>query len=76
MAYAPKAMSLGDWFRRLFSSPTEPATDDAEGDVSQMATAPEATAGGLGPGRPGTPAAAEAAQAEIEAEEAPPDPAP
>jgi hypothetical protein len=88
IAYAHETMSLGDWFRRLFSAPSESAGDDAalreefdapdegEADVSQAASAPTASAGGMAPGRPGTPAAAEAAEAEIESQEAPPDPAP
>jgi len=29
MAYAPGAMGLGDWFRRLFSSPEESAEESA-----------------------------------------------
>jgi hypothetical protein len=69
-------MSLSDWFRRLFSSGSEPAADDAEADARQFAAAEETSAGGIAPGLPGTPAAAEAADAEIASEEAPPDPAP
>ena len=62
------AMSLGNWFKRLFSS------GDGEPDVKAAAEGTETSAGGVGPGLPGTPAAAEAAEAEIEAEEPPSDP--
>lgn len=61
------AMSLGNWFKRLFSS-----GDDQSG-IKAAAEGTETSAGGVGPGLPGTPAAAEAAEAEIEAEEPPPD---
>ena len=61
------AMSLGNWFKRIFSSGHEP-------DVKAAAEGTETSGGGVGPGIPGTPAAAEAAEAEIEAEEPPPDP--
>ena len=75
-------MSLGDWFKRLFSSPTEAEekdeaeADEAEAEVDLAAEGWDTTAGGMGPGMPGTPAAAEAAEAEIESEEAPRDRAP
>ncbi len=83
-------MSLGDWLRRRFSPPAEPAGEDAalqaeagargEGEPDLGRTPggqTEPTAGGgVAPGRPGTPAAAEAAEAEIESQEPPPDPAP
>jgi hypothetical protein len=69
IAYAP-AMSLGDWLRRLFS-PSDP-----EADVKAAAEGAKTSAGGFGPGIPGTPAAAEAAEAEIESEEPPLDPDP
>jgi len=70
-------MSLGDWFKRLFSSSTGPAEpDEAEAEVDAAAEGAVTTAGGMGPGMPGTPAAAEAAEAELESEEAPPDRAP
>jgi hypothetical protein len=61
-------MSLGNWFKRLFSS------GDGGPNVKAAAEGTETSAGGVGPGIPGTPAAAEAAEAEIESEEAPPDP--
>ncbi|HZD87559.1 MAG TPA: hypothetical protein VE088_06095 [Gaiellaceae bacterium] len=79
-------MSLVEWLRRRFSSPAELAeadkalhdeygTPSGEEDAVEQADQPGATApGGLGPSLPGTPAAAEAAEAEIEAEEAPRDP--
>ena len=65
-----EAMSLGNWFKRLFSS------GDGEPDVKAAAEGTETSAGGVGPGIPGTPAAAEAAEAEIEAEEPPSEPGP
>jgi hypothetical protein len=60
-------MSVLNWFKRLFSS------GDDEPDVKAAAEGTETSPGGIGPGIPGTPAAAEAAEAEIEAEEPPPD---
>lgn len=83
-------MSLGGWFRRRFSSPTTAAAEDAaleeefgappdvdEANVDRMADPKDATApGGLAPGLPATPAAAEAAEGEIAAQEPPPPPGP
>jgi hypothetical protein len=84
MAYALPTMSLGDWFRRLFSSAPaaeadedaaalreeygEPGPDAGEADLKRM----EVARGGP---MPNVAAAegAEAAEAEIESEEAPPD---
>lgn len=76
-------MSLGDWFKRLFSTP-EAAEDDAdlreeygvadyrEAEVEQAGD----TAGGAPfPGLAGE-EAAEAAEADLKEFEAPPDPAP
>jgi hypothetical protein len=84
IAYAAGAMSLSDWFRRMFSSHSETdeeaaamheeygAQDEGEADVRRM----ETTAGGaVMPGIYGS-AGAEAAEAEIESEEGPRDPAP
>jgi hypothetical protein len=80
-----QAVSLGDWFRRLFSSPAESAEEDAalheeygatEEDAPDVPPGQPTIGGGLGPGVPGLPAAGEAAEAEIESEEAPPDQAP
>ena len=81
-------MSIGDWFRRLFSPGTaagggDPADSDEVETLDEhrvdlglteheAAGATEASAGGMGPGRPGTPAAAEAAEAEIASQEPPP----
>jgi hypothetical protein len=82
-----RAMSIGDWFRRLFSSGRhsgdgDPAnSEDLEtvdehrveiGLEQESAGLTEGSAGGMGPGRPGTPAATEAAQAEIASQEPPP----
>jgi hypothetical protein len=64
-------MSVVDWFRRLFSS-TGRAPDVDE--VREATVEMETTGGGIGPGIPGTTAAADAAEAEVESEEAPPDP--
>jgi hypothetical protein len=56
------------------------APEEGEADIGGAATTsgpiPPATVGGMAPGRPGSPAGAEAAEAEIESEEAPPDPDP
>jgi hypothetical protein len=65
-------MSVVDWFRRLFSPSTERAPDIEE--VRESTVEMETIGGGIGPGIPGTTAAAEVAEAEIETEEAPPDP--
>jgi hypothetical protein len=67
-------MSVVEWFRRLFSPSTEQAPDIEE--VREATVEMETIGGGIGPGIPGTPAAAEAAEAEIETEEAPPGPGP
>jgi hypothetical protein len=64
-------MSFTDLFKRLFSSSSERAPD--VDDVRETTVEMETDAGGVAPGLPGTPAAAEAAEAEIEAEEAPPE---
>jgi hypothetical protein len=70
-------MSIGDWFRRLLSGPSEAADmheeygtpDEGKADVERLAE----TGGG---GSFATTEGAEAAEAELESEEAPPDPAP
>ena len=82
-----RAVSIGDWFRRLFSPGTHTdGGDPADSEVETLeehrvdlglteheaAGATEASAGGMGPGRPGTPAAAETAEAEIASQEPPP----
>jgi hypothetical protein len=70
-------MSLGDWFKRLFSSSAgATAPGEAEAEVDVAAEGAVTTTGGMGPGMPGTPAAAEAAEAELKSEEAPPDQTP
>ncbi|MFL5960243.1 MAG: hypothetical protein ACJ75G_08280 [Gaiellaceae bacterium] len=85
-------MSLRDWFRNVFSGPPRVADAGDEGAEIDAAMREEELAtpgppgslppyrdtvgGGLAPSRPGTPAGAEAAENEIEAEEAPPDPTP
>lgn len=79
-------MSISDWFRNLFSSSSEGAEEDAalreeglgsdegEADLKYM----EETGGGGGttPIRYGAVESAEAAEDDLESEEAPPDPDP
>ena len=50
--------------------------DQSQSDARPATATGNLTSGGMAPGRPGTPAADEAAGAEIGAQEAPPDPAP
>jgi len=85
MAYALAAMSLSDWWRRIFSSPGETAeeeaafrteyggVDEGKADLDKLARS-----GGMLPGIAGIEAAgaAKAAEAELEELEPPPDPAP
>ncbi len=84
IAYAPATMSIGDWFRRLFPSPTESAEEEAalheeygvpdagEADVSRMQYR---LGGGPVPGIASSDAA-EVAEAELEELDHRSDPAP
>jgi hypothetical protein len=77
-------MSIGDWFRRLFSSGGETSEeetalheeygtpDEAESDLHGME---ELSGGAVMPGRAAS-EGAEAAEADLASEEAPPDPNP
>jgi hypothetical protein len=78
-------MSLGDWFRRLFSSPAEAPDDEAvlreeygahdEGE-SHLQQMPETTGGGAAMPGLGSQEGAETAQSELESLEPPPDQSP
>ena len=77
-------MSLGDWFRRLFSSASESAEEDAAKSEGYGAPDPgeealeepgHSRAGGVLPGIAGI-EGAEAAEDDLKSFEPPPDPAP
>jgi hypothetical protein len=73
-------MGMGNWFRRLFSP--SPSTGSAEDDAILREEYGEAAVGEPGPGLAGGVSGfagledAEAAEGAVEADEAPPDPAP
>ena len=79
----PWTMGLSDWFRRIFSAPTESAEEDAVrreefGGEDEGPADPRLTATSGGAVMPGMPAseAGDVVEAEREELEPPPDPAP
>jgi len=82
IAYAPRTMGLGDWFRRIFSAPAETADDEAvlrEEFGAESDTAPDPRLGPPGgavmPGLPSS-QAGEVVEGEREELGLPPDPEP